>query len=45
MNKYVKEYLHRGFMFGGSGLIIAGIVYFIINLNVGGISITGEKVL
>lgn len=45
MNKYVKEYLHRGLMFGGFGPIIAGIVYFIIDINVGGISITGKEVL
>lgn len=31
MNKYLKEFLHRGLMFGGFGPIIVGIVYFILS--------------
>ena len=30
MNKYVKEFLHRGLMFSGFGPIVAGIVYLCI---------------
>ena len=30
MNKYVKEYLHRGLIFGGFGPIVAGIVMYFI---------------
>ena len=33
MNKYVKEFLHRGLMFGGFGPIAAGIVYLSIDLS------------
>ena len=31
MKKYVKEFMHRGLMFGGFGPIILGIVYAIIS--------------
>lgn len=31
MNRYVKEYLHRGLIFGGFGPIIAGIVILILD--------------
>ena len=34
MNKYLKEFLHRGLMVGGFGPIVAGIVYLIIGLVV-----------
>ena len=33
MNKYVKEFLRRGLMFGGFGPIVAGIVYLFIDLS------------
>lgn len=33
MNRYVKEFLHRGLMFGGFGPIVAGIVYLSIDLS------------
>ena len=32
MNKYVKEFLHRGLIFGGFGPIVAGIVFWILDL-------------
>ena len=41
MNKYLKDYLHRGLMFGGFGPIIAGIVYLIISFYVEGLSVSG----
>lgn len=31
MNKYIKEFLHRGLMFGGFGPIIFGIIVFIVS--------------
>ena len=33
MNKYVKEFLHRGLMFSGLGPIVAGIVYLCIEAS------------
>ena len=41
MNKYLKDYLHRGLMFGGFGPIIAGIVYLIISFYVEDLSVSG----
>ena len=31
MNKYIKEFLHRGLMFGGFGPIIFGIIIFVVS--------------
>lgn len=31
MNKYVKEFIHRGLVFGGFGPVVVGIVYAIIS--------------
>ena len=45
MNKYVKEYLHRGLIFGGFGPIVTAIVLFIVSLATGGISLTGGELL
>lgn len=44
MNKYVKEYLTRGLMFGGFGPIIAGIVFWILHLTKVELSLTGSSV-
>ena len=33
MNKYLKEFLHRGLIFGGFGPLVAGIVFLIIGLT------------
>ena len=40
MNKHVKNFLHRGMMFGGFGPIVAGIVYLFLK----DISIDGKEV-
>lgn len=45
MNKYVKEFLHRGMLFAGFGPIIAGIVYCAISANVENFSLTALQVL
>ncbi len=45
MNKYVKEYLHRGLVFGGFGPIILGVVYAILESTIDGFSLGGGEVL
>lgn len=45
MNKYLKEYLHRGLMFGGFGPIILGIIYFILSKTLNDFSLSGGEVL
>ncbi len=45
MNKYVKAYLFRGLIFGGFGPIIAGIVFWSIQLSGGGVSLGGGQML
>lgn len=44
MNKYVKEYMHRGLIFGGFGPIIAGIILFIIDKTGGELELSGFSV-
>jgi preprotein translocase subunit SecY len=44
MNKYLKEFLHRGLMFGGFGPIVAAIVFFILELTLENFSITGTQI-
>ncbi len=41
MNKYFKEFLHRGLIFGGFGPIIMGIIYFILSYTVKDFSVSG----
>ncbi len=41
MNKYLKEFLHRGLIFGGFGPIIMGIIYYILSYAVKDFSING----
>lgn len=43
MNKYVKEFLHRGLIFGGFGPIIVGIIYFILSYTVKDFSVGGKE--
>lgn len=45
MNKYLKEFLHRGLMFGGFGPIIVGIVYAILQNSIDSFSLNGAEVL
>ncbi len=45
MNQYVKNYLFRGLMFGGFGPIVAGIVFWIVQLTGVEIVLTGGEVL
>ncbi|MBE6584666.1 MAG: DUF3021 domain-containing protein [Ruminococcaceae bacterium] len=45
MNKYLKEFLHRGLMFGGFGPIIAGIVFAILGATLEDFHIDGWQIL
>lgn len=45
MNKYLKEFLHRGLIFSGLGPIVLGIVYFILSLSFENFSLSGKEVL
>ncbi|MBQ5816386.1 MAG: DUF3021 domain-containing protein [Oscillospiraceae bacterium] len=45
MNRYLKEFFHRGLMFGGFGPIILGIIYYILSKTVSGFSLSGGQVL
>ena len=45
MNKYVKEFFHRGLIFGGFGPIILGIIYLIISKTVENFSLSAKEVL
>ena len=45
MKHYVKEFFHRGLMFGGFGPIVAGIVYAILEYTVPDFSLDGTQML
>lgn len=45
MNKYVKEFFHRGLIFGGFGPIILGIIYFILSKIIDNFTISGDEAL
>lgn len=45
MNKYVKEFFHRGLMFGGFGPIVLGIIYMIVSKIEAAFSLSAEEVL
>ena len=44
MNKHLKNFLHRGLMFGGFGPIVAGIVYLSWSYTIDGFSLGGMEV-
>ena len=44
MNKYLKEFLKRGLMFGGFGPIVLGIIYFLVSLG-NEVVLSGSEVL
>lgn len=44
MNKYVKEFFHRGLIFGGFGPIILGIIYVIISKIENNFSLSATEV-
>ena len=45
MNKYVKDFLLRGLIFGGFGPIILGIILFIIELSGVEVVLTGGQII
>lgn len=45
MNKYLKEFLHRGLIFGGFGPIVLGIIYFAISKKYTDINFGGSEIL
>lgn len=44
MNKYVKDFFHRGLIFGGFGPVIIGIVYMILQKTLSDFSLGGGEV-
>ncbi len=44
MNKYFKEFLHRGLIFAGFGPIIIGIIYAILERTLADFSLSGTQV-
>ena len=44
MNKYVKEFLHRGLMFSGFGPIIAAIIYLVLSYSIKDFSLGGIEI-
>ncbi len=45
MNRYLKEFLHRGMLFAGFGPVILGIIYAILQRTAPGFSLKGGEVL
>ena len=44
MNKYLKEFFHRGLMFSGFGPIVLGIIYFILSKTIDNFTLNGVEV-
>lgn len=44
MNKYLKEFLLRGLIFGGFGPIVMGIIYAILERSLSGFSLSGSEI-
>ena len=45
MNRYLKEFLHRGLMFGGFGPIIVGIIYAVVSQTEEDFTLSGMQIL
>ena len=45
MNRYLKIFLHRGLIFGGFGPVIAGIIFGVLEITLGGLTLSGGEVL
>jgi len=45
LNRYLKEFLHRGLMFGGFGPIILGIIFFILSKTLDNFSVNAGQIL
>ena len=44
MNKYVKQFFHRGLIFGGFGPVILGIIYWILSETDADFSLSGFEI-
>ena len=44
MNRYVREFLHRGLIFAGFGPVILGIVYLILSFSIDDLSVNGTDI-
>lgn len=44
MNKHLKEFLHRGLLFGGLGPIVMAIIFFILSLTINE-TFSGQEIL
>lgn len=45
MNKHLKEFIHRGLVFGGFGPIILAIIYYVLSKTISNFSLSGEEIL
>ena len=45
MNKYLKDFLHRGLIFAGFGPIILGIIFFILSKTLDDFYVNGGQIL
>lgn len=45
MKKYLKEFLHRGLIFGGFGPIVLGIIFCILSRTLKDFSVSGDEIL
>ena len=45
MNKYLKEFFHRGLIFGGFGPVVLAIIYFILSKTVENFALGGSEIL
>ncbi len=45
MNRYLKEFLHRGLVFAGFGPIVLGIIFFVLEKPLDDFSVSGGQIL
>lgn len=43
MKKYLKQFIHRGLVFGGFGPIVMGIIYLCLSFSIKNFSVTGSE--
>ena len=44
MNRYLKNFLHRGLIFAGFGPVVAGIVFLILQLSGVNVTLSGANI-
>jgi hypothetical protein len=45
MNRYLKEFLHRGLLFAGFGPVVLGIIFFVLEKTLDDFSVSGGQIL